>query len=577
MRFGERLEASKAGDGGFDHEMQGSFLGYDALKQRLQECVDCWNVLKQEQEQEMMKDDCDCISDAGTEADDAQNLFWHDLRREIAKIDTFYDGRFSELKERTEACLSRSPPTEQNPDYEPLKADITSLQKWVELNHIALVKIHKKYVKNAYQTLGEDFSQNLPVIFQRSFFEGDNELSKLKQQVDKYAATLLAKTRCSLCKGHLPCAEVECVAVKQTISEACCRMVPGWSNAQEGSLIIRVLTGGLSNRLFTVDNISIEDTTFGCNEKPDLPSRVIARIFGGGEHVDRDLEATVIKRLSELQIGPATYGEFEGGRLEEFVNGLSLHHYHLARPQVLSQVHQQMADIHNLVIPGISQEPLLFPTLRKYHKLAVQVGFTDKDLQEIPGQEAPIKKADLLVGLGDVAAYEAEIEWLERELLNGDYERDVCFTHGDMQEGNLLVDDPKKSNPEVTVIDYEYARYDYAAFDMANFFCETYVDNFFPEYPFFRIYPQLVINKEQQMSFIRGYLEARRGSPPTEAEVSQWREEVRLLMLGSHLQWGLWSVLQASESDIEFCYLSYAKSRLDEYHRIKAEILSERL
>ena len=576
MRFGERLEASKDVDT-FDNEMKTSVLGYGDLKERIQMCVEYWN----EQKSATDSEDGRSLPESDIDGD----VFWPALKREIQKIDNFYDTRFSSLKERTQT-LTRSPPNEVEHDdavdFEPLKADITSLQKWVELNHIALVKIHKKYVKNAYQTLGEDFSKNLPVLFQRPFFEEDNELSKLKHWVEKYSSMLLAKTRCSLCKGTLPCSAADCMGVKETVTAACYEQVPGWKDSpgDGNSLIIRVLTGGLSNRLFTVDNVAIEDTTVGKQCKDRTPSRVIARIFGSGEHVDRTLEAKVITRLAELNIGPQTYGTFPNGRLEEFVHGLCLRHYHLTRPKVLRQVSRQVADIHRIEIPDIPHSPLLFPTLKKYHGLAVQVGFTDADVQHIPGEAQPKQKAMLLERLGDLTRFEGEIRWMETELAameakNGRASK-VCFTHGDIQEGNLLVDDPKCNDPQVTVIDYEYARYDFASFDIANFFCETYIDNFFPEYPFYRCYPQLLVEDEAQKEFIRSYLSSCRGSAVSEDEVLAFHQEVTLMMLGSHLQWGLWAVLQASESDIEFCYLSYAEARLGEYYRIKGEILQKK-
>ncbi|NXL68975.1 CHKA kinase, partial [Chordeiles acutipennis] len=41
--------------------------------------------------------------------------------------------------------------------------------------------------------------------------------------------------------------------------------------------------------------------------------------------------------------------------------------------------------------------------------------------------------------------------------------------------------------------------------------------------------------------------------------------------LASHFFWGLWSIVQAKISTIEFGYLDYAQSRFDAYFQQKAQ------
>jgi choline kinase/choline/ethanolamine kinase len=44
-------------------------------------------------------------------------------------------------------------------------------------------------------------------------------------------------------------------------------------------------------------------------------------------------------------------------------------------------------------------------------------------------------------------------------------------------------------------------------------------------------------------------------------------------MLASHLMWGLWGIVQAGQSVIEFDYIGYALQRFDEYARWKRDVL----
>jgi len=50
--------------------------------------------------------------------------------------------------------------------------------------------------------------------------------------------------------------------------------------------------------------------------------------------------------------------------------------------------------------------------------------------------------------------------------------------------------------------------------------------------------------------------------------------EVNKFALAAHFLWGLWGLIQAQLSDIDFDYLSYAKLRFNEYYNRKDEFLS---
>ena len=50
--------------------------------------------------------------------------------------------------------------------------------------------------------------------------------------------------------------------------------------------------------------------------------------------------------------------------------------------------------------------------------------------------------------------------------------------------------------------------------------------------------------------------------------------EADVFALASHIYWGIWAVVQARYSPIDFDYMGYHRLRLEEYHRRKAGALA---
>lgn len=88
----------------------------------------------------------------------------------------------------------------------------------------------------------------------------------------------------------------------------------------------------------------------------------------------------------------------------------------------------------------------------------------------------------------------------------------------------------------------------------------------------FSKYPTVI---EQEL-FIRAYLDAMKGSGDGSGgsviEVKQVMHEASIYSLASHLLWGLWGIVQAPKSEIDFDYLGYAKERFSRYFEQKREI-----
>lgn len=122
-----------------------------------------------------------------------------------------------------------------------------------------------------------------------------------------------------------------------------------------------------------------------------------------------------------------------------------------------------------------------------------------------------------------------------------------------------------KANAPTTVsfIDYEYATPSPAAFDIANHFAE---------WGGFDCEHDLLPSRSQRKDFIREYIRsyfAHLGQSKSEdeqaAEAEQLFAEVDFFRGIPGFYWGIWALIQATISQIDFDYASYAEVRIGEY------------
>lgn len=138
--------------------------------------------------------------------------------------------------------------------------------------------------------------------------------------------------------------------------------------------------------------------------------------------------------------------------------------------------------------------------------------------------------------------------------------------------GNVIVQ-PRATGPTgvttpspietVSFIDYEYATPSPAAFDISNHFAE---------WGGFDCEHHLLPTRSQRLDFIREYIRsyfAHLGSGKSqeeeEAEAQLLFKEVDIYRGIPGFYWGIWALIQAEISQIDFDYASYAEIRLGEY------------
>uniref|UniRef100_A0A669BBI5 ethanolamine kinase n=1 Tax=Oreochromis niloticus TaxID=8128 RepID=A0A669BBI5_ORENI len=291
-----------------------------------------------------------------------------------------------------------------------------------------------------------------------------------------------------------------------------------WKTIEDADFQISIVSGGLSNLLYLC---SLPDYV-QCVE--DEPRQVLLRVYGA------------------------------------ILQNTRMRTNQLSDPAISAEIATKLARFHNMVMPFNKKPKWLFGTIDKYMEQVMNISFV---------RDAHVKKYKKLMKLD----LPAELRSL-RALLAAT-PSPVVFCHNDVQEGNILMlEDGKHSSAErLMLIDFEYSSYNYRGFDFGNHFCEWMYDYTYNEWPFYKATPENYPTREQQLLFIRSYLAEQHKDTNVAVDQTQIEEdliiEANRYALASHFLWGLWSIIQAKISKIEFGYMDYAQCRFDAYFKQK--------
>ncbi|XP_021410750.1 choline kinase alpha isoform X2 [Lonchura striata] len=343
----------------------------------------------------------------------------------------------------------------------------------------------------------------------------------------------------------------------------CKEFLPGaWRGLREEQLCISPIRGGLSNMLF---QCSLPDTI---ETVADEPRKVLLRLYGAILQMGAEamvLESVMFAILAERALGPKLYGIFPQGRLEEFIPSRKLTTEELSLPDISAEIAEKMARFHGMKMPFNKEPKWLFGTMEKYLNQVLRIKFT---------RECQTRKLNKLL------SYNLPQEMKNLRAMLEATSSPVVFCHNDCQEGNILLLEGRESseNQKLMLIDFEYSSYNYRGFDIGNHFCEWMYDYSYEKYPFFKASVPKYPSKKQQLHFLSSYLSAFHDGFEnlSNDEKSELEEEVLVevnrFALASHFFWGLWSIIQAKISSIEFGYLEYALSRFDAYFDQKRKL-----
>ncbi|CAG0881238.1 unnamed protein product [Darwinula stevensoni] len=348
-----------------------------------------------------------------------------------------------------------------------------------------------------------------------------------------------------------------------------------WRKISAQQMGWKQITGGLSNILYLC-SLPPSNPKSPVQEPRHALFRIYGQVHGECQMQIHNVitESIVFAVLSERAVGPRLYGVFPGGRLEEYIPARSLRREELQENKIMDAVARKCAYVHTLDVPIVKEPTWMWDTLSKWAHRLLKQSCVDLDM---------------------VIDFPAEVTWLRKFLV--EVQSPVVFSHNDLQEGNLLaLRDECGDISRIVLIDFEYCAYNYRAFDIANHFCEWMYCYQVQEPPYFTYNKNHFPSPEEQMHFIRKYLERYKrllNSPGeclneqdndgtdtidvTTREVLQVYEEVQRFTLASHLFWALWSAVNAPVSKILFGYWEYANARFKAYFEEKKKFLSSGL
>lgn len=301
-----------------------------------------------------------------------------------------------------------------------------------------------------------------------------------------------------------------------------------------------MLTDGITNKLVSCRS----------KEEPET-STVLVRVYGNKTDllIDRKAETRNIFMLNKEGFASSLYATFENGLVYGYIPGCTLDENTIRDPCISNLVAVHLSKLHKVQLhDNMSKQPFIWNKIEAFIKL-VPDRFSDeikhKRFEELVLPELAIRE-------------ELRILKIELEKLNSP----IVFSHNDLLLKNIIYSSESNS---VAFIDYEYAAYNYQAFDIGNHFAEfAGVDNIdYSRYP----------NKEFQWKWLEAYLSQDGHMEVQERDIEGLYVHVNKFMLLSHIFWGIWALIQAEHSYINFDFIGYAAARFNEYLRKKHEYL----
>jgi ethanolamine kinase len=314
---------------------------------------------------------------------------------------------------------------------------------------------------------------------------------------------------------------------------------------------------------------------------------ILIRAYGKGTDVliDRQRELNSHTLLASRGLAPSLLARFENGLMYKYVEGDVCLPEDLRKAEVYQQVAKRLGEWHGgLPITAISS----FPQMNGKTPGQKSSQATDKQPTPTPNTwtvvtqwidalpsdtpEQAKKQADLRTEFESIVAKFSDVPGL--------FNKSYVFSHCDLLSGNVIVQRPTgeaKSSCTtypVAFIDYEYTTPSPAAFDIANHFAE---------WAGFECNHAAVPTKSQRRDFLHHYVASFYDHVITEndnisveidlrAAIDQLYEQVDSFRGVPGFYWGVWSLIQATISQIDFDYASYAEIRLGEYWAWKAEV-----
>ena len=357
---------------------------------------------------------------------------------------------------------------------------------------------------------------------------------------------------------------------------------PSWKTS-EGEVEIVKFTDGITNTLCKATK-----KYPGKTDTENDAGALLMRAYGRDTDIliSRDREVRAHSLLAGMGLAPPLFARFENGLMYGFVQGDVCTAEDFRKPEVYRQVAKLLGQWHgSLPISAITSTPNLEDDAQRKHS-----GLKDgKQTRPMPNiwsvmeqwidalpnnsEEEKTRNKVLKTELAELSA-----KFGETPGLGG---KDYIFSHCDLLCGNVIMQKPSgvdlpngdsKERP-VSFIDYEYSTPGPAAFDGANHLAE---------WAGFDCEHQFVPTKSQRRDFLKYYVGSFRYHAISDddtlaveidlkADIEQIYNQIDEFRGMPGFFWGIWALIQAMISQIDFDYVTYAERRLGEYWAWKAE------
>ncbi|KAF2182236.1 kinase-like protein [Zopfia rhizophila CBS 207.26] len=369
---------------------------------------------------------------------------------------------------------------------------------------------------------------------------------------------------------------------------------PEWKETKDTIDFVR-FTDGITNTLLKATN-----KLPGLSQTEIDSEAVLLRAYGKGTDIliDREKESLSHSLLARHGLAPPLLARFDNGLLYKYIQGNVCSPADLRRPEIWRGVAQRLGEWHaTLPTSGISStSPAPQPNANnKRASLEAMAALTPG--KPIPNVWAVMQKWILALPTSTSAErsrkdqLQRELEWLVKllgETPGIGNANPFSFSHCDLLSGNVIIQ-PTSSSASVSrrssqsggseeletaatvsFIDYEYTTPAPASFDIANHFAEW--GGFECD---FTVLPTRSVRRAFLKEYVQSY-NLHQNRTFKNSELDELFDQVDQFRGIPGFYWGIWALIQAQISLINFDYASYAEVRLGEYWAWKREFSGER-
>ncbi|KAL4894063.1 kinase-like domain-containing protein [Aspergillus ambiguus] len=363
---------------------------------------------------------------------------------------------------------------------------------------------------------------------------------------------------------------------------------PHWEGPDNKIEFVR-FTDGITNTLLKI-----------INRKPGLTDEqidteaVLMRAYGNHTEIliDREREMSSHALLASHGLAPPLLARFQNGLLYRFIRGRPATNQDLVKAPTWRGVARRLGQWHAVLPISAAKAPVSAsnPVTQHVDRSPPQQPTCEAGLVPIqPRQPGPnmwtvLQKWVLALPTATEeqrsrrVRLQEELQRVVRELDDGKGlgENGLVFAHCDLLCANVItLPSPENSaasseedaTATVQFIDYEYATPSPAAFDIANHFAE------WAGYDCdFNMMPTRSVRRQFLTEYIHSYTHFK-GIPESSQKelVDQLFHDVDRFRGIPGLYWGVWALIQAQISQIDFDYASYADLRFSEYYAWRRE------